>query len=181
LVSGDEEEREEAAMALGGLGAAALEPLAALAGSGDANTRWWVARALAEVGGEGAAVLLVRLLEDTEADVRACASLAMGRIGAVSAAPALAARLADESAFVAGIAADALSMLGAEAIPALAEMLRHERPTVRLLAVRALGRIGTEQAIEPLCGVLEDPNYLVSQSALDALEELGVGMVYFTP
>jgi HEAT repeat protein len=181
LVAGDEQDREEAAVALGRLGAQALGPLSTLAGSGNANTRWWAARTLAEVGGEGAAAALTRLLEDDEADVRACACLALGRIGAVSAAPALAGLLTDESALVAGIAADALSMLGAAAIPALAERLRYERPTVRLLAVRALERIGTEQAIGPLCSVVEDPSYLVSRSAVEALEKLGVGMVYFSP
>jgi HEAT repeat protein len=181
LVSGDEERREETAIALGRFGAAALEPLDALTGSHEADTRWWAARALAEVGGEGAVASLVHVLEDPDADVRACACLALGRIGAVTAAPALATRLADESTFVAGIAADALSMLGEGALPALVSMLRHERPGVRLLAVRALERIGTEQAIEPLCGVLEDPSYLVGRSALEALEKLGVGMVYFSP
>jgi HEAT repeat protein len=181
LASGDEESREAAVMALGRYGTAALDPVAALLASDETNTRWWAARALAEVGGEGAIAPLAHALTDTDADVRACASLALGRCGAAAAAPALAARLADESAFVAGIAADALSMLGEGAIPALAQMLEHERPGVRLLAVRALDRIGSEQAIEPLCGLLEDPSYLVSQSALEALEKLGVGMVYFSP
>ena len=181
LVAGDEERREEAAITLGRFGAAALEPLDALTGSHEADTRWWAARALAEVGGEGAVASLVHVLEDADADVRACACLALGRMGATSAALALAARLADESAFVAGIAADGLSMLGEGALPALVPMLRHERPGVRLLAVRALDRIGSQQAVEPLCSVLEDPSYLVSRLALEALEKLGVGMVYFSP
>jgi HEAT repeat protein len=181
LASGGDDSREAAAMALGRFGTAALDPVAVLLTSDDAGARWWAARALAEVGGEGAVGPLTRVLEDENADVRACASLALGQSRAASAAPALAARLADESAFVAGIAADALSMLGEGAIPALAQMLRHERPGVRFLAVRALERIGSEQAIEPLCSLLQDPSYLVSQSALDALEKLGVGMVYFNP
>jgi HEAT repeat protein len=181
LVSGDEERREVAALALGCMGRDALDPLAELLSDPDGDLRWWAARSLAEVGGVGASSLLRPALLDEEADVRACVCLALGRIGAVEAAPELAARLADESEFVAAIAADALSMLGKSAVDALAQMLRHERPTVRLLAVRALGRTGSERAVEPLCGALEDTSYLVSQSALDALEKLGVGMVYFSP
>jgi HEAT repeat protein len=181
LTAGDDESRDAAALALGRAGPAALEPLAALLCGRDASGRWWAARALAEVGGEPSALLLVGALVDADPDVRACACLALGRGGAVEAAPDLAGRLGDESAFVAAIAADALSMLGKGAVPALAQALHHERPAVRLLAVRALGRTGSEQAVEPLCGVLEDPSYLVSHMALEALEGLGVGMVYFSP
>jgi len=181
LASDDEDLREAAALALGGLGREALEPLAALLSAQDAGLRWWAARALAETGCEEATEPLKLALADEDADVRACACLALGRIGAVSAAPALAARLADESGFVAAIAADALSMLGEGAVAALAQVLQHERPTARLLAARALGRSGAQQAVEPLCAALEDTSYLVSQSAMDALEQLGVGMVYFSP
>ncbi len=181
LATDDEESREAAAVALGGLGREAIGPLAALLSGQDAGLRWWAARALAETGCEEAAAPLNLALADEDADVRACACLALGKIGAVSAAPALATRLADESAFVGAIAADALSMLGEGAVVALAPMLAHERPTVRLLAVRALGRTGSQRAVEPLCGALEDTSYLVSQSAMDALEKLGVGMVYFSP
>lgn len=181
LAADDEERREAAAVALGSLGREVLEPLAALLSVKDAGLRWWAARALAEIGCEEATAPLTLALADEDADVRACACLALGKIGAASAAPGLAARLADESGFVAAIAADALSMLGEGAVGALAPMLQHERPTVRLLAVRALGRTGSQRAVEPLCGVLEDTSYLVSQSAMDALEKLGVGMVYFSP
>jgi len=181
LATDDDDRREAAAVALGDLGRDALEPLAALLFVQDAGLRWWAARALAEIGCEDAMAPLNLALADEDADVRACACLALGKIGAVSAAPALAARLADESGFVAAIAADALSMLGEGAVAALAQVLQNERPTVRLLAVRALGRTGSQRAVEPLCGALEDTSYLVSQSAMDALEKLGVGMVYFSP
>jgi HEAT repeat protein len=93
----------------------------------------------------------------------------------------LSARLTDESAFVADIAADALSMLGEDAVPALAEVLQDESAHARLLAVRALGRIKSQTAIAPLFGVLEDSSYLVRHYAREALENLGVGMVYLAP
>jgi HEAT repeat protein len=98
-----------------------------------------------------------------------------------AAAPSLAARLADESAFVASIAADALSMIGEPAVSALAEKLDDGEPHVRLLAVRALGRIKSQSAIGPLFGVLEDSSYLVRYYAQEALEALGVGMVFLVP
>ena len=105
----------------------------------------------------------------------------LGRLGHGAAAPALAARLADESAFVAGVASDALGMIGEPAVEALAQMVAEENPHVRLLAVRALGRISAQSAVGPLFSVLEDSSYLVRYYAWEALEARGVGMVYLTP
>lgn len=181
LASGSDESREAAALALGRLGACAVEPLAAMLAQDDAEVRWWAARALAEVGQDGALPPLLRALSDPDPDVRACAALALGRVGEGVAVPALAARLTDESAFVAGIAADALSMIGEEAVEALVEKLADPSAHARLLAVRALGRIRSSRAIGPLFGVLEDPSYLVRHCAHETLEALGVGMVFVAP
>jgi len=188
LVSGGDDAREATALALGRFGPAAAKPLIGLLAAVDPDSRWWAARALAEVGGEEGGQALTGALSDVEPDVRACAALALGRIGergggqvAQSALDALAARLADESAFVAGIAADALSMIGEPAVGALIRMLADPHPHARLLAVRALGRTRAPEAVSPLCGALEDPSYLVCYQAQDALEALGVGMVYFSP
>ena len=181
LVSGSEDNREAAALALGRFGAPAAERLAAILVEGAPDARWWAARALAEVGQGGAVPLLVGVLSDPDPDVRACAALALGRIGDGSAAPALAAHLTDDSAFVASVVADALSMIGEPAVEALAEQLTAESPHVRLLAVRALGRIRSQSAIGPLFGVLEDSSYLVRHYAYEALEAMGVGMVFLAP
>jgi HEAT repeat protein len=181
LASGDEESRESAARALGGFGTSAIEPLAAMLGSLDVDARWWAARALAEVASDGSLPPLIGALTDADPDVRACAALALGRIRDGTAAPALAALLADESAFVASVAADALSMIGEEAIEALVETLTAENPHTRLLAVRALGRMKSQNTISPLFGMLEDSSYLVRYYAHEALEALGVGMVFVAP
>jgi HEAT repeat protein len=181
LLSASEDGREEAALALGRFGEPAAERLAAIVASGEADARWWAARALAEVGGEMAVPALVRVLDDLEPDVRACAALALGHVGDGTAAPALVDRLGDESAFVASIAADALSMLGERAVEALASKLGDENPHIRILAVRALGRIGSRKAVGPLCSVLEDESYLVRYYAHETLDALGLGMVYMTP
>jgi len=182
LTSGSDEEREVAVQELSGLGGAVIEPLAALlSGAQEADARWWAARALAEIGGQAVVGPLAQALDDAEPDVRACAALALGQIGAGSATAALAARLADDSTFVAGIAAAALTMIGTPAVEALATSLQAPQTHARLLAVRALGRIGDQQAVEPLCRLLDDPSYLVRYYVEEALEALGVGMVYFAP
>lgn len=124
---------------------------------------------------------LVSVLDDPDPDLRACAALALGRVGAGSAASVLAERLGDDSAFVASIAADALSMLGERAVTPLAGKLDDGSPHVRLLAVRALGQTKSQSAIGPLFGVLEDSSYMVRYYAHEALEALGVGLVFVRP
>jgi Uri superfamily endonuclease len=181
LDTADDEGRDAAAQALRRFGQEAVTPLVEMLAGGSADTRWWAARALAEAGGEAAVSALGSVLDDPEPDVRACAALALGRLRAGEAASALASLLADESAFVASIAADAMSMIGELAVPTLVEHLEAENPHTRLLAVRALGRIKSEHAIGPLFGVLEDPSYLVRYYAHEALEALGVGMLFFSP
>jgi Uri superfamily endonuclease len=181
LTSGEDEARERAAMALKRFGPEAVERLAAMLLQGGADSRWWAARALAELGQDGAVLPLVSALVDADPDVRACVALALGRIGNGSAAAALAGCLSDESAFVASIAADALSMIGELAIEALAGASADRSAHVRLLAVRALSRIRSQGAIDPLFDRLEDPSYLVRYYAQEALEALGVGMVFLTP
>jgi HEAT repeat protein len=181
LTTAGDADRETAALALGGFGADAIEPLVSLLEEENPDTRWWAARALAEIGGPESVPPLLDALTDPHRDVRACAALALGRLGDGSAAPALASRLTDDSAFVADIAADALSMLGEPAVPILAERLEDSSAHARLLAVRALGRIRSRAAIAPLFDALEDPSYLVRHYAREALESLGVGMVYVAP
>jgi HEAT repeat protein len=181
LTSDHDRNREETALALARFGDAAVEPLAALLRTGDVDSRWWAARALAEVGGEVAVSPLVGALSDPDADVRACAALALGQIGEGVACRALAACLGDESTFVASIAADALTMIGESAVEALIEMITAESSHVRLLVVRALARIKSERAIASLFGMLEDPSYLVRFYAQEALEALGMGMVFLAP
>jgi len=181
LVSAGEDSREEAALALGRYGAPVVPRLTAILDSGGADDRWWATRALAEVKESRAVSALLGVLDDPDPDLRACAVLALGRVGDASAAPFLAERLGDESTFVASIAADALSMLGEGAVEAVSVMLGAKSPHTRLLAARALGRIGSRQAIGPLFEVLEDPSYLVRHCAHEALEALGVGMVFLMP
>jgi HEAT repeat protein len=181
LRRGSDESREAAAEALGRLGPDACQPLAIMLDSDDRDARWWAARALAEVGGEEAGAALRSALGDPDPDVRACAALAMGHLGAGAQARALTRLLSDESTFVASVAADALSMIGEPAVEALAALLSDERAYTRLLAARALGRIGSEQVTGHLFGLLEDPSYLVRHHAQEALETMGVGMIFFSP
>jgi ribosomal protein S18 acetylase RimI-like enzyme len=68
---------------------------------------------------------------------------------------------------------DALVELGPPGLPALAELSRHRDTQVRWHAVRALRRIGGEDAIQPLINRLADPDFGTRWAAGSGLVEIG--------
>ncbi len=181
IAAGDDERTEEAALAVGRVGEAAVEPLRRLLAAGDADQRWWAVRALAAVGGPAARETLVAALDDPDADVRACAAQGLGELQAPEAVTALVRRLADPSPFVSRLASDALSRIGEPAVSALIAALGAPESPVRAGAARALSIIQPEGAIPALYAALDDPSVLVSHYADEALERMGVGLVLFRP
>ncbi len=72
-------------------------------------------------------------------------------------------------------AAGALAEIGAtEAIPELVERARLEEDiAARTWAITALGELGDERAVEPLCNLLLDDSLMVRVSVVNALGMLG--------
>jgi HEAT repeat protein len=60
-----------------------------------------------------------------------------------------------------------------EAVPILVANLRHENHWVRRASAKALGKIGSPQAVDPLRGALSDRNKFVAHSAANALRKIG--------
>jgi HEAT repeat protein len=178
-IDADEDERSEALVLQLTL---ADEPaLGELLQQGNADQRWWAARALAHCGGEQAVPLLLATLQDADAMLRVVAVLALGAIHnrrpAVVAPhlPQLAVLLADEDGTVRQAAADALIQCGDAAVEALVAVLRFgEHEGARSRAAAALRKIGTPATVPALFRCLNDPNYLVHTYAYEALDEMGL-------
>ena len=150
----------------------------------DCDGRWWMARALATIQQPQSVMLLNRLLDDPDSDVRACAAMALGELHAISGAEGadvLASHLADENAHVAEICTVALWRIGASAVPILVRKLQTGSPLERIRAAKALVPIESHEAIPALIGALDDENAVVTHYAEEALERMGVGMTYFKP
>lgn len=177
----DDAQGEEAAQRIGVWGNAALPFLETWLQSAERDYRWWAVRALAAVGTPQAVTALIAALADPDPDVRACAVVGLAGLRASEAVDPLVARLADPSAYVARLAADALARIGAPAVPALIAALERGDVATRAGAARALWVIRPEEAIPALCAALDDPSALVSYYAEDALEQMGIGMVFFAP
>jgi len=181
IAASDDSRAEQAALALAREGDAALSPLRELLTGDDPDRRWWAARGLAAVGTQAAQDLLIAALDDPDPYVRACAAQGLGELRAGGAVAGLVRCLTDSSPLVSRIAADGLGRIGAPAVPALIAALQEGEVTARAGAARALSVIQPEEAVPALCAALDDPSAIVTYYAEEALERMGVGMVFFQP
>lgn len=177
----DDEQREKAALALAEMDDRVLPSLRHILQSDDADCRWWSTRTLAALGGPSSVSLLLETLSDSDPDVRACAAYGLGDLAASEAAIPLVRLLADESAFVARIASNALIQIGQTTVPVLIDALGSKSPGVRAGAARALIPLESHDAIPALFSALDDESAIVTYYAEEALERMGVGMVFVKP
>lgn len=139
--------------ALAATGEEVLPPLLELLRSPEADLRVYVALALGLRGDLRAVPPLVGALSDEDDNVRFHALEALGRLRARSAAADIV-ELAESGDFALSFAAlDALAAIGDETVaPRLFPLL--EDDLLRSAALAALGRLGGEEAVAPLTGLL---------------------------
>jgi HEAT repeat protein len=89
--------------------------------------------------------------------------------------------MGSQDALLARLAANALACTGADAVPALLEVLEKGEQALRLEAARALAHIGDERSIPALFKALDEDSALMEYWANEGLERMGVGMVFFKP
>lgn len=181
LLSGDDLGAETAIADLAAQGSSALPPLMSLLDDPLSDHRWWAVRALAAIPDARVPPALRGALSDPEAAVRQCAALGLRQQPDPSAAPDLIRLLRDPDRLTARLAGDALAALGATTAPLLIEALSDPEPGVRIEAARALATVQDTQSIGALIAAFDDPSALVQYWAEEALERMGVGMVYFKP
>jgi HEAT repeat protein len=178
--AGNDEEAEDAVLALCANNGNALPLLATLAQAPVDDYRWWAVRGLAELSEEDAAQreaampILLEALHDPDDAIRCLSATALGQMNATGAIPALTILLSDSSGWVRGAAADGLAMIGEPAIPALGAAIQDDREGVRVRAARALYKIKSPKAAPWLFPALNDPNPIVHTYAYETLDELGL-------
>ncbi len=178
----DDAAAEAAALALAAHPRAAWPALQPWLNHADPDRRWWAVRTLAALpqAGDDIRRALAQRLHDPDPAVRQAAALALRHHPTPEALPALLDLLAQADPLTAGLAADALAALGADAVPALLETLRAGPPQARREAARALAAIQDTRAIPALFAALDDPSPHVTAWAEEALQRMGVGMVFWT-
>lgn len=185
--------RLAAAAAMGSSGLPeAVAPLLGHLDDGSPEVREEVARALGRIGDTRAVVPLIGKVQDSVADVRKVTARALGELGDLRAAGALMLALQDASAEVRLEAVGALGKLRSdEATPAIAPLIEPSASDgggpaagrsspgagaaeVRVAALRALGRIGSEAAVKILVGALAKDDPAAARSPLrEALAAAG--------
>ncbi len=182
LASGADDRAEAAALSLPAFGQPAITALAELATAESADTRWWALRALAGFEqSDEITQLLLAALEDESNDVRQCAALGLCHQPHPRAVTSLICALSGPDAMTAKIAADALIRIGAQAVPALLNILQTGSAAARLEAVRALAEIKDPRAIPALLAAQNTDSAVTQYWAKQGLDALGLGMVYLKP
>ena len=180
LVSGDETRAENAVTALVDLGEDAIPALLDLTHSPDADSRWWAVRTLAQ-SPLSRTEWLVPFLNDPAPEVRQCAALGLAVKPDESAIQPLIRALSDEDGMVGSLAVNTLVRIGSAAVPSLIEVVKNEKQSARIHALRALAEIGDHRAIPVMMKVMDEDSALLQHWAQEGLERLGLNMVYIKP
>ena len=180
-----------AAAVLGRIGeVCAVDPLASVHDHRDWKVRGAIGGALGRIGTAETVPPLVSLLSDENEAVRKSAAVGLRRVAARASddeAPdpdaaealdadvieALARALGDHNYAVRYSSADALAQIGEPALPRLLEIGEAGATEARLMALRAIGAVGSRKALKPLVRTLQDPDWAVRAHAAAALGALG--------
>jgi len=168
----DEEDRyvwSRAALALGRIGAPALDALIHALQTGEEQVRQGAALALGKIPEPAAIEALVGALDDRCGDIRLQATGALGEIGEPAVRPLITAMCGadrDRREMI----AEALVSIGRPAIEPLLDAISHDDWTVRAGAATALGKMGDESAVPAITGMLDDMHEEVRTAAHNALK-----------
>ena len=129
--------------------------------------------ALGELGSIKATVPLIGFLHNENIDLVRFAAESLGKLKDKRSIDRLIECLDSPSIDVRKAAADALVQIGAPAVPALTESLKHSNHNVRRWVAESLGAIADKRAIDPLVEALRDENVRVRRYAALALGQIG--------
>ncbi len=166
--------REAAVAALRKIGQPAAPALTVALQDPNSNVQEAAVSILKDVATPEAVEPLIGCLTNKNWIMRMHAAKALGNLGDERAVRHLIPLLMDSVKAVRVDATDALVRIGRPAVATLLAALRHEEWILRLHACEALGKIGAEEAVEPLCEVmLHDRDMAVRQDAAKALGSVG--------
>lgn len=159
----------QALMRIGG--AAAAEAIAPLLSTEDVRLRNHAAEILAKLGAEAVPTLENRL-RSKDRDVRKFAIDTLVEIGSHDSAQALLVALDDEDVNIASTAADGLGAIGDESHLAALEAHLGEDEWMHCAALRSMGMIGGEKAVETLLRSMKSESMMIKMTATQSVAAL---------
>jgi HEAT repeat protein len=181
LTSGDENRAESAASEVPENSALALAALEKIIGEDNLEKKWWACRALASFTDSRASKLLVGCLDDEDIAINSCAAKGLQIQPAVEAIELLVKLLDHSDALLRRLAGDALIALEFEATPALIACLQGGEQVSKIESARALAIIQDPQSIGALFETLKSGSTMMEHWAQEGLENMGLGMRFFSP
>jgi len=174
LRSGDDDDREEAARALGELRKPeGVDPLISALSDPSRYVRREAAKALGAIGDERSIPPLIQALSDDDRSVREGAAEGLALLGE-PAVGHLTTALDDPDWHIRMGAVVALRIIGdRNVLPEMIRMTGDESRFVRREAVKTLGRMGGEEVVSPLAASLRDDDAGVRLRAAGALGRTG--------
>ncbi len=166
--------RDAATAALRKIGQAAVPTLISVLQDPNGNVQEAAVSILKDLRDQRALEPLIECLASPNWVVRMHAAKGLGVLGDERAVKPLIPLLIDHVKAVRADATGALARIGRPALATLLAALRHQEWILRLHACEALGKIGAEEAVGPLCQVmLNDRDAAVRQDAAKALGSIG--------
>jgi len=138
------------------------------------DTRADAVRILGEASYAPAVPYLMQLIEESDPGTRFLAAQALSRIGdeAETAVPVLLKALRDDDIFLRANITLALIKIGEPAVPGLIKALFDKKNAVRRASAKALGKIGSDRAMNALEVALKDSDKGVRKFAQEALDRI---------
>jgi HEAT repeat protein len=186
LARGKGTERQDAATRLGKAGTFAIPALAELLDDSDGLVVENAVRALSNIGGNDSIPAVAALLKAGDSNLRMTAAQALGHTKNNSAIKDLLTVINDSNEVVVCTALSALDEINGdnrysssrktqppEVIQGLKSCLADSRWRVRAAAAELTGKLGLNQLVKELSGLLTDPDGFVVKNSLEALQKLG--------
>jgi HEAT repeat protein len=180
LSSGKDSLAEKAVEQIIALGKDGIPGLLNLRESKDEDTRWWAYCALGQLQ-DADVNWFISGLKDPSPEVRESSAMALCHTSHPKATLPLISALSDSDRMVTTLAGNALIGIGKEATLDLIKIMEEGSPPAKIEAARALAEIKDTRAIPALMAGSENGSEMVKFWSNQGLENLGVGMVYFTP
>lgn len=169
----DEEVRWLASGALINIGDAAVQPTVLALRHRNPSVRRNALFILRQLDARAAAPSIQEALSDPDTSVQVQAIQTVAQFGGPGAMRLVMAKAQSTDPTVRDAAIEALPKFGKEAVPALSSLLSYGNPYIRASAVRALGMLGTAEAMIHLRKSLSDPSPSVRYYACLTLGETG--------
>lgn len=139
------------------------------------DSAFLVLTALCEAGATHAAPIVEQVLKGPKHKLHTTAIHALGALGSATHVPLLA-KIAAEKGVKGKVAASSLARLRGPGVnDAILEQATRSEGEVRAALIRSMGARGARELLPSITGALDDPEYMVREQALTALEKLVSG------